>query len=234
MTTRVLIVDDDEAIRRVVGTGLRARGYAVDTAASARDGLAAGTTGAPDLVILDLRLPDGDGIDLCRELRESSQVPVIVLSVERTDRRKIEALDAGADDFVTKPFSMGELLARMRAALRRRDLPTSDPVLEIGSLLIDRAAHRVTVGDREVDLTDTEYRVLIALATQAGRVVTHRRLLDDVWGSGYGRDLHYLRVYISRLRRKLETDPRQPNLIVTVPRAGYRLEAHDGSHPGRD
>ncbi|MBY5162659.1 response regulator [Salsipaludibacter albus] len=232
MTIRVLVVDDDDAIRRVVGTGLRARGYDVAEAASAEAGLSAIAKVSPDLVILDLGLPDGDGIDVCATMREFSTAPVIVLSVERTDHRKIEALDAGADDFVTKPFSMGELLARMRAALRRTEVPDSDPVIEVGPLTVDRGARRVTVGRRDVDLTDTEYRVLVALAEHPGRVLTHTMLLDRVWGPGYARDLHYLRVYVSRLRRKLEHDPSAPELIVTVPRAGYRLEILDAPEGG--
>ncbi len=231
MNTHILIIDDDNAIRRVVGTGLRARGYAVTDAANANDGLAAVATVGPDLIILDLGLPDGDGMDVCRALREFSTAPVIVLSVERTDRRKIEALDAGADDFITKPFSMGELLARIRAALRRIDVPESNPVIEVGPLTVDRSAHRVTIAGHEVDLTDTEYRVLVALAQHPGRVLTHKMLLETVWGPGYGRDLHYLRVYVSRLRRKIETDPRTPELIVTIPRAGYRLEPIDITTP---
>lgn len=233
MSTRVLVIDDDAAIRRVVGTGLRARGYDVSEAATAQDGLDAVTLGAAELVILDLGLPDGDGIEVCRTLREYSKVPVIVLSVERTDKRKIEALDAGADDFITKPFSMGELLARMRAALRRIEVAESDPVIQVGPLRVDRRAHRVTVDDTEVELTDTEYRVLVALVEHPGRVLTHQMLLDRVWGPGYGQDLHYLRVYVSRLRRKIEADPRAPRLIVTVPRAGYRIEPfEEPAQPG--
>ena len=222
---RVLVVDDDVAIRRVVATGLRARGYEVLEAGTASDGLGAVATETPDLVVLDLGLPDGDGIDVCRRIREFSSVPVIVLSVETTDHRKIEALDAGADDFVTKPFSMGELLARLRAARRRVVEPDDDPVLAVGPLRIDRAAHQVSLAGDPVELTDTEYRILVALAEQPGRVLTHHMLLERVWGPGYDRELHYLRVYVNRLRRKIEPDPGTPHLLVTVPRAGYRLEA---------
>ena len=222
---RVLVVDDDAAIRRVVATGLRARGYEVLEAGTASDGLGAVATEAPDLVVLDLGLPDGDGIDVCRRVREFSSVPVIVLSVETTDHRKIEALDAGADDFVTKPFSMGELLARLRAARRRVAEPDDDPVLAVGPLRIDRASHQVSLAGGPVELTDTEYRILVALAEQPGRVLTHHMLLERVWGPGYDRELHYLRVYVNRLRRKIEPDPGTPHLLVTVPRAGYRLEA---------
>lgn len=224
MTVRVLVVDDDPAIRRVVATGLRARSYEVSEAATADEGVGAVATEAPDLVVLDLGLPDGDGVEVCRRVREFSEVPIIVLSVETTDGRKIEALDAGADDFVTKPFSMGELLARLRAARRRAATDETTPVLDLGRVRIDRAARRVTVEGGEVELTDTEYRILTALAQDPGRVLTHRMLLDRVWGPGYSREVHYLRVYVSRLRRKLELDPSNPVLLVTVPRAGYRLE----------
>lgn len=224
MSGRVLVVDDDPAIRRVVATGLRARGYEVVEEDTAADGLGAVATQSPDLVVLDLGLPDGDGIEVCRRLREFSAVPVIVLSVETTDHRKIEALDAGADDFVTKPFSMGELLARMRAARRRVAPAAQEPVLIVGPVRIDRAARRVTVDGAPAELTDTEYRILAALAAEPGRVFTHTMLLDRVWGPGYTAEVHYLRVYISRLRRKIEADPARPRLLVTVPRAGYRLE----------
>ncbi len=225
MTWRVLVIDDDRAIRRVVTTGLRARGYEIREAATAVDGLGAVATESPDLVVLDLGLPDGDGIEVCRRLREFSDVPVIVLSVETTDHRKIEALDAGADDFVTKPFSMGELLARMRAAQRRVAPAQEDPVLRVGPVAVDRAARRVRVDGVDVELTDTEFRILVALAEQPGRVLTHTMLLDRVWGPGYTEEVHYLRVYVNRLRHKIERDPGAPRLLVTVPRAGYRLEA---------
>jgi two-component system, OmpR family, KDP operon response regulator KdpE len=224
MTTRVLVVDDDVAIRRVVATGLTARGYEVLEAATTVDGLAAAAVDRPELIILDLGLPDGDGIEVCRRVREFSRVPIIVLSVETSDHRKIDALDAGADDFVTKPFSMPELLARMRAALRRVEQAADDPVLSLGDIHIDRAAHRVTVDDTEVELTDTEYRILLVLAENAGRVLTHDALLARVWGPGYDRERHYLRVYVNRLRRKLPFAPDSGHTLTTVPRAGYRLD----------
>lgn len=232
MSWRVLVVDDDPAIRQVVATGLRARGYEVVEAVTAADGLGAVAVESPDLVVLDLGLPDGDGVDVCRRLREFSTVPVIVLSVETTDHRKIEALDAGADDFVTKPFSMGELLARLRAAQRRAAPTPEDPVVRVGPLVIDRAARRVMVSGRDVELTDTEYRVLVALAENPGRVLTHAMLLDRVWGPGYADEVHYLRVYVNRVRRKIEADPASPRLLVTVPRAGYRLEATSDASDG--
>jgi two-component system, OmpR family, KDP operon response regulator KdpE len=224
---RVLVVDDDQAIRRVVTTGLRARGYEVVEAATAADGLGSAAVESPDLVVLDLGLPDGDGVEVCRRLREFSAAPVIVLSVETTDRRKIEALDAGADDFVVKPFSMPELLARMRAAMRRVPTPTVDPVIHLGGIVVDRAARRVTTAGEPVELTDTEFRILVALAENAGRVLTHDALLLRVWGPGYDREVHYLRVYINRLRRKLPFGPGAGQTLTTVPRAGYRLDVDD-------
>ena len=224
MTTRVLVIDDDVAIRRVVATGLQARGYRVSEAATALDGLGAAAVDSPDLVILDLGLPDGDGVEVCRRLREFSDVPVVVLSVETSDHRKIEALDAGADDFVIKPFSMSELLARMRAALRRVPTPTQSPVLEIGDIRIDRAARRIELNGTDVELTDTEYRILLVLAENAGRLLTHDALLLQVWGPGYDRERHYLRVYVNRLRRKLPFAPGSGHTLTTVPRAGYRLD----------
>lgn len=224
MTPRVLVIDDDLAIRRVVATGLQARGYDVIEAATAGDGLAAIALDSPDLVILDLGLPDGDGVEVCRRLREFSSVPVLVLSVETSDHRKIEALDAGADDFVVKPFSMPELLARLRAALRRVPTETQAPVLQIGDISIDRAGRRVTVDGQAVELTDTEYRILLVLAENAGRLLTHDALLLQVWGPGYDRERHYLRVYVNRLRRKLPFAPGSGHTLTTVPRAGYRLD----------
>jgi two-component system, OmpR family, KDP operon response regulator KdpE len=228
MRTRVLVVDDDGAIRRVVATGLSARGYEVVEAATAAGGLAAVAMDSPDVVVLDLGLPDGDGVEVCRRVREFSRVPVLVLSVETSDRRKVDALDAGADDFVTKPFSMPELLARIRAALRRVEQPSDDPVLLLGDIRIDRAARRVTVAGAEVELTDTEYRILVVLAEHAGRVLTHEALLNRVWGPGYDDERHYLRVYVNRLRRKLPFAPGSGHTLTTVPRAGYRLDVDLG------
>lgn len=224
MTTRVLIVDDDRAIRRVVATGLQARGYDVVETATALDGLSSAAVDAPDLIILDLGLPDGDGVEVCRRLREFSTAPVIVLSVETSDHRKIEVLDAGADDFLVKPFSMPELLARIRAALRRVPVEERSPVLDMGDLQVDRAARRVTVGGQVIDLTDTEYRILLVLAENAGRLLTHDALLLQVWGPGFDRERHYLRVYVNRLRRKLPFAAGSGHALTTVPRAGYRLD----------
>jgi two-component system, OmpR family, KDP operon response regulator KdpE len=224
MMTRVLVVDDDVAIRRVVATGLTARGYEVVEAATTADGLAAAAMDSPELIILDLGLPDGDGVEVCRRVREFSRVPIIVLSVETSDHRKIDALDAGADDFVTKPFSMPELLARMRAALRRVEQPDDDPVLTLGDIRIDRAApsgHRR--GRRGgPDRHGVPHPGRVGGARRAGpdpRCVARR-----VWGPGYDREHHYLRVYVNRLRRKLPFAPGSGHTLTTVPRAGYRLD----------
>jgi two-component system, OmpR family, KDP operon response regulator KdpE len=231
LSERVLVIDDDPAILRVVATGLRARGYGVVEASTAADGLGSAAVEAPDLIVLDLGLPDGDGIEVCRRIREFSSAPVIVLSVETNERRRIEALDAGADDFLVKPFSMPELLARMRAALRRVPSAGVDPVLHLGDIVVDRAARRVVVAGAAIDLTDTEYRILVALGENAGRLLTHDALLLRVWGPGYDRELHYLRVYVNRLRRKLPFGAGAPQTLTTVPRAGYRLDLHDPLAP---
>lgn len=230
-TGRVLVIDDDESIRRVLATGLRARGYEPQVAATGEDGLGAAAIERPDVVVLDLGLPDLDGVEVCRQIRAWSDVPIIVLSAHGAEDRKVQALDEGADDFVTKPFSMRELLARIRVAMRHReqvrDLAVNgheESVLRIGDLAIDRAARRVTVSGDEVELTAKEYSILEYLARNAGRVVTHDGLLEAVWGPGYTDEVHYLRVYVNRLRTKIEDDPRDPSVIVTLPRVGYRLE----------
>jgi two-component system KDP operon response regulator KdpE len=222
----VLVVDDEAAILRVLGVALRARGYVVWDAATAAEALEVAARQSPDVVILDLGLPDLDGIDVCRRLREWSSVPVIVLSAEGADDRKVEALDAGADDYVTKPFSMPELLARVRVALRHRPDGTMDravePVLQVGDLSIDVTHHDARLRDKRLDLTPKEFGFLALLARHPGKVLTHQRILREVWGPGYGTETQYLRVYASQLRKKLDDDPRQPRLI-TEPGVGYRL-----------
>lgn len=223
--TRVLVVDDEPAILRAVRAGLAAREYTVTTATTGREALASITTEVPDVVVLDLGLPDIDGIEVCRSVRAWSDVPIIVLSAESTEHRKVMALDEGADDFVTKPFSMPELLARVRVALRHRapaDPGTDATVLVVGDLRIDQPAHRVTVGDRTVDLTPKEFAFLALLARHPGRVHTHRAILQSVWGPAYGTETQYLRVYASQIRKKLADDPAAPRL-VTEPGVGYRL-----------
>ena len=223
--TTVLVVDDEPAIRRTVSAGLSARGYAVRVASTGEEAVASAAEDPPDLVILDLGLPDTDGVDVCRRIRAWSQVPILVLSAEASDYRKVLALDEGADDYVTKPFSMPELLARVRVALRHR--PSADGeddpvVLEVGDLRIDLARHRVSVADREVELTPKEFAFLALLARWPGRVLTHRAILQEVWGPEYGHETHYLRVYASQLRKKLQDNPGRPRL-VTEPGVGYRL-----------
>lgn len=230
----VLVVDDDPAIRRVLDTGLRARGYAVVTAATGGEGVDLAAVEQPDVVILDLGLPDFDGVEVCRRIRGWSNVPIIVLSAHGLEERKVEALDEGADDFVTKPFNMRELLARIRVAVRhRRQLldaaarEQGDSDLQLGPVHVDLAARRVHVDDAEVPLTEKEFDILAHLGRNAGRVITHAGLLDAVWGPGYDQEVHYLRVYVSRLRQKLVETPAAADLITTVPRVGYRLELPD-------
>lgn len=235
-TSTVLVVDDESAIRRVLETGLRARGYDVQLAPTGQEGVDKAATVGPDVMILDLGLPDIDGVEVCRRVREWSDVPIIVLSVEGSETRKVEALDEGADDFVTKPFGMAELLARVRVALRHRELAQEGddrPEIEAGPIRIDVAAHEVMLHGEQISLTDTEFRILVELVSNVGKVLTHRMLLEAVWGPGYRDELHYLRVYVNRLRKKLETDPSSPRLLVTVPRVGYRLDAEDLSERER-
>jgi two-component system, OmpR family, KDP operon response regulator KdpE len=220
---RVLVVDDEPAIRRYLRTALGAHGYQIFEAANGQDGLAGVTVHRPDLVILDLGLPDLDGVAVTTQLREWSQVPIIVLSVRGQEADKIAALDAGADDYLTKPFGAGELLARMRVAVRRAAGPASEPVFVLGDLSVDLARRAVAVAGQEVTLTPTEYELLRVLVTHAGKVLTHQQLLRQVWGAGYEQEQHLLRVNISNLRRKLEPELARPRYIQTEPGVGYRL-----------
>lgn len=220
---RVLVVDDELAIRRFLRASLSAQGYQMFEASSAREGLDAAATVRPDLIILDLGLPDLDGVEVTRRLREWSKVPVLILSVRGRDEEKIAALDAGADDYLTKPFSIGELLARMRVAMRHVAQPADEPVVTAGDLTVDVARRLVTVGGREIALTPVEYTLLKTLALHAGRVMTHGQLLREVWGPGYDQGGNLLRVNISKLRHKVEADPARPHYIVTEPGVGYRL-----------
>jgi two-component system KDP operon response regulator KdpE len=220
---RVLVVDHEPQILRALRTTLRGAGYAVETAATAEEALTAAAAHPPEAVILDLVLPDGTGTDVCRELRSWSDAPVIVLSAVGEERQKIEALDAGADDYVTKPFGVEELLARLRAVLRRRSGPSQEPVLEIGELRIDVADRRVSVAGKRVKLSPHEFDLLRVLAQNQGRLLTHRALLREVWGPAYQVEAHYLHVYVSHLRRKIEPDPASPRYLMTEPGAGYRL-----------
>ncbi len=219
-----ILVEDEPQIRRFVRDALQAEGWQVHEAATLQRGLVEAGTRKPDLVVLDLGLPDGDGIDLIRDLRGWSQVPVIVLSARADEADKIAALDAGADDYLAKPFGTGELLARARANLRRpRGGEASEPVLRFGEIELDRIARLVRRGGVEVHLTPIEYRLLAALAAQAGRVLTHRQLLRDVWGPAAEDQSHYLRVHMGHLRRKLEAEPAQPRHLLTETGVGYRL-----------
>jgi two-component system KDP operon response regulator KdpE len=220
--SRILVVDDEPQILRALQTSLRGAGYEVDTAATGKEALTQAAVRPPDAVILDLVLPDVHGTDVCRELRTWTAIPVIVLSVVGGEEEKVAALDAGADDYVTKPFGMDELLARLRAALRR-GAPPGEPVLVIGELRIDLDAHEVTMGGRPVQLTPHEYGLLTLLARNEGKLLTHTAILRDVWGRAYADESHYLHVYVSQLRRKLEPDPARPRYILTEPGAGYRL-----------
>jgi two-component system KDP operon response regulator KdpE len=221
----VLLVDDEPAIVRAVGAALRTRGYRVIVADAGEPALLVAAEDEPDVIVLDLGLPDIDGIEICRRIREWSTVPIIVLSAEGTDARKVAALDAGADDYVTKPFSTPELLARVRVALRHRRSGvglTDQAVLTVGDLVVDAARHQISVAGRPLELTPKEFGFLALLARYPGRVLTHRMILQEVWGPEYGTETQYLRVYASQLRRKLGDDPEHPRL-VTAPGVGYRL-----------
>jgi two-component system, OmpR family, KDP operon response regulator KdpE len=222
----ILVVDDEAAILRAVRAGLEARGFSVVTATTGQAAIDLIATDPPDAVVLDLNLPDLDGVEVCRRVRGWSEVPIVVLSAEGSEQRKVLALDEGADDYVTKPFSMAELLARVRVALRHRSRAAAPPgdsaVLEVGDLRLDLARHEVTAGGRLVELTPKEFAFLALLARWPGRVLTHRTILQEVWGPEYGTETQYLRVYASQLRKKLEDDPDRPRL-VTEPGVGYRL-----------
>ncbi len=222
-SAKVLVVDDENAIRRFLRVALTSQAYTVVEAASGQDALSAAATHKPDIVILDLGLPDIDGVEVTHLLRQWTQVPVIILSVRGSESDKIAALDAGADDYLTKPFGVGELLARLRAALRRNSIPIGEPIFVSGSLKVDLAQRIVTVADHEVQLTPNEYELLRILVTHAGKVLTHRYLLREVWGAEYGDELHMLHVNISNLRRKIEPESAHPQFIITEPGVGYRL-----------
>ncbi|QOF78231.1 MULTISPECIES: two-component system response regulator KdpE [unclassified Variovorax] len=225
-----IVIEDEPQIRRFVRGALEAEGWQVHEAGTLRDGLAAAGTRQPDLLVLDLGLPDGDGVSLIRDVRGWSQVPIIVLSARTDEADKIAALDAGADDYLTKPFGTGELLARVRANLRRPraasgngDEPAAEAVFRFGEIELDRAARIVRRAGAEVHLTPTEYRLLCVLVANAGRVLTQRQLLREVWGPSHTDQSHYLRIYMGHLRQKLEADPAQPKHLLTETAVGYRL-----------
>ncbi len=219
---RILVVDDEPQILRALQTNLRGAGYEVETATSAEEALSAAAMRPPDALILDLVLPDGTGTEISRELRKWSAAPIVILSVVGEEREKVAALDAGADDYVTKPFSMDEVLARLRAVLRRAG-PSVEPVIEIGELTIDLEKRSVRLAGRPVSLTPTEFELLRVLAQNEGKLLTHPAILREVWGPAYGQESHYLHVYVSQLRRKIEPDPARPRYLLTEPGAGYRL-----------
>jgi len=219
---QVLVVDDEPQILRALRTTLRGAGYEVAVAATGEEALAAAAAHPPEAIILDLVLPDMHGTDVARELRKWSSAPILVLSAVGDEQEKVAALDAGADDYVTKPFGMDELLARLRAALRRAS-PSGEPVIEIGDLVVDLDKRAVSVGGRPVSLTPHEFELLRYLAQNEGKLLTHPMILREVWGPRYGNESHYLHVYISQLRRKIEQDPARPRYLLTEPGAGYRL-----------
>ena len=220
--SRVLVVDDEPQIVRGLRVILTNAGYRVEEATTKQEALDAVSVRPPDAIVLDLVLPDGDGIEVCTEIRRWSQVPIVVLSAVGDERQKVRALDAGADDYVTKPFGSEELLARLRAVLRRRT-DEGDSVVQVGELEIDLADRSVRRGDEQLHLTPIEFDLLSKLAEHPGRLVTHRQLLQEVWGPGYEDETHYLRVHFAHVRAKIEPDPSNPRYVITEPGIGYRL-----------
>jgi two-component system, OmpR family, KDP operon response regulator KdpE len=222
--TRILIVDDETQIRRALDINLRAHGYDVALAATGEEALTEAAASVPDLVLLDLGLPGLDGVDVIRGLRGWTSIPIIVLSARHTDASKVAALDAGADDYITKPFSINELLARLRASLRRHQPAPEEPVVETADFAVDMVNRRVTQAGEAVHLTPTEWQIVERLVRNPGRLVTQRQLLQDVWGPQYETETNYLRVHLAAIRRKLEPDPGQPRYFLTEPGIGYRFE----------
>jgi two-component system KDP operon response regulator KdpE len=220
---RVLVVDDEPQIVRGLKIILRSAGYTVEAAETKAEALALLAMRPPDALVLDLVLPDGQGVEVCQEVRRWSRLPILVLSAVGDEREKVRALDAGADDYVTKPFGTDELLARLRAVLRRSAQDGGSSRVEIGELVIDLADRRVTRAGSEVHLTPIEFELISVLSKHQGRLVTHRQLLQEVWGPGYGEETHYLRVHVAHIRAKLEADPSRPRYLITEPGVGYRL-----------
>jgi two-component system, OmpR family, KDP operon response regulator KdpE len=222
----VLLIEDDVSMRRFLRTALRAHAWRVIEAATAREGLTQAAGRNPDVILLDLGLPDGDGLEVAPRLRRSTRAPIIVISARGREQDKVAALDLGADDYLTKPFGVPELLARMRVALRHASRPADAPeapVFEAGQVRVDLVRRRVYRAGDEIHLTPTEYKLLATMIRHAGRVATHRQLLEEVWGANYAGQTHYLRVYMAQLRHKLEPDPARPRLLATEPGVGYRL-----------
>lgn len=225
----ILIIDDEPQILRALKTILTANHFRIITALNGGQGLAQAVVEMPDIIILDLTLPDMDGIQVCENIREWSKVPIIVLSVRDSEKEKVAALDKGADDYITKPFGIEELLARLRVALRhsQTSLGNNQSVINAGSIMIDLARHIVTRGEKEIRLTATEFKLLAFLASNADRVITHKIILTQVWGFPDMDQIEYLRVYIGQLRKKLEINPNEPEIILTEPGVGYRLKSID-------
>jgi two-component system KDP operon response regulator KdpE len=222
----ILLIEDEPQMRRFLRTALTTHDYRLVEAETAKEGLAQATARNPDVILLDLGLPDRDGLEVTRELRGWSATPIIVLSARGREQDKVAALDVGADDYLTKPFGVEELLARIRVALRHAAMPaqgSAAPLFEAGGLRVDLVARQVWRGEAEVHLTPTEYKLLTTLVRHAGKVLTHRQLLNDVWGASYANQSHYVRVYMAQLRQKIEADPARPRLLITEPGVGYRL-----------
>jgi len=223
LAPRVLVVDDEPQIVRGLKIILRSAGYTVETAETKAEAMAVLASRPPDALVLDLVLPDGRGVELCEDIRRWSRLPILVLSAVGDEREKVRAFDAGADDYVTKPFGTDELLARLRALMRRSAESGGTPVVEFGPITIDLQDRSVTRDGRQVHLTPIEFDILRVLAQHQGRLVTHRQLLREVWGPGYGEETHYLRVHVAHIRAKLEDDPSRPRYLITEPGVGYRL-----------
>ncbi|HUJ16514.1 MAG TPA: response regulator [Nitrospirota bacterium] len=223
----ILLVEDEPQMRRFLRITLQTQGYRLVEAATAQEGLSQATTRNPDIVLLDLGLPDLDGLEVTKRLREWTQTPIIVISAREQERDKVNALDAGADDYLTKPFNAAELLARIRVALRhaaRQKTGADEPVFTLDTLRVDFAQRQVFVGNEEVHLTPIEYKLLAVMIRHAGKVITHRQLLHEVWGPAHVNEVQYLRVYMTQLRHKLETDPARPRFLLNEPGIGYRLK----------
>ncbi len=222
-TNRILVIDDESQIRKLLKVSLKSQGFYIEESHDGRDGINKVAIIKPDLVILDLGLPDMDGKEDIREIREWSNVPIVILTARDQEQEKIEALDNGADDYITKPFGIGELLARIRVCLRRKTEDENEHIFNFGGLIIDLVNRRITVDNMEIKLTPTEYEIIKVLAQNAGKVITHKQLLKKVWGNAYDNDNNYIRVYIGQIRRKIEPNPAQPCYIITESGVGYRL-----------
>lgn len=222
-SNRILVIDDESQIRKLLKVSLKSQGFYIDESHDGRDGINKVANIKPDLVILDLGLPDMDGKEVIREIREWSNVPIVILTARDQEQEKIEALDNGADDYITKPFGIGELLARIRVCLRRKIEDENEHIFNFGGLIIDLVTRRITVDNIEIKFTPTEYEIIKVLAQNAGKVITHKQLLKKVWGNAYDDDNNYIRVYIGQIRRKIEPNPAQPCYIITESGVGYRL-----------